>query len=111
MHRAMQVQSPCTKIPMDAAGGDARVLEVHGAQAHGRSGGCSVMLSVVRAVLAILWCLWGEGLREGGEIAMPAQILHVTNQGQSVRQRVKEGMKGRPVGLPDNPPPPVSVWG
>ena len=43
-------------------------------------------------------------LREGGETAMPAQILHVTNQGQSVRQRVKEGMKGRPVGLPDNPP-------
>ena len=45
-------------------------------------------------------------LREGGETAMSAQILHVTNQGQSVRQRVKEGMKGRPVGLPDNPPPP-----
>ena len=44
-------------------------------------------------------------LREGGETAMPAQILHVTNQGHSVRQRVKEGMKGRPVGLPDNPPP------
>ena len=37
---------------------------------------------------------------------MPAQILHVTNQGQSVRQRLKEGMKGRPVGLLDDPPPP-----
>ena len=49
-------------------------------------------------------------LREGGETAMPAQILHVTNQGQSVRQRVKEGMKGRRVGLPANPLP-VSVWG
>ena len=66
MQRAMQVQSPCTKIPMDAAGGDARVLEVHGAQAHGRWGGCSVMLFVVRAVLAILWCLWGEGSAGGG---------------------------------------------
>ena len=40
---------------------------------------------------------------------MQAQVLHVTNQGQSVRQRVKEAMKGRPVGLPD-PPPPLSVW-
>ena len=37
---------------------------------------------------------------------MPAQARHVMNQGQSVRQRVKEGMKGQPVGLPDNPPPP-----
>ena len=64
------------------------------------------MLFVVRAVLAILWCLWGEGSAGGGGTAMPAQMLHVTNQGQSVRQRVKEGMKGRPVGLPDNPPPP-----
>ena len=42
---------------------------------------------------------------------MPAQILHVTNQGQSVRQCVKEGMKGRPVGLPDNPPPPCPCGG
>ena len=49
-------------------------------------------------------------LREGGETGMPAQVLHVTNQGQSVRQRVKEGMKGRPVGLPDNSPPPCP-WG
>ena len=48
-------------------------------------------------------------LREGGETGTPAQVLHVTNQGQSVRQRVKEGMKGRPVGLPDTPPPVVPV--
>ena len=48
-------------------------------------------------------------LRQGGETGMPAQVLHLTNQGQSVRQRVKEGMKGRPVGLPDKPPPPLSV--
>ena len=66
MQRAMQVQSPCTKIPIDAAGGDARVLEVHGAQARGRWGGCSVILFVVRAVLAILLCLWGEGSAGGG---------------------------------------------
>ena len=44
-------------------------------------------------------------LREGGETSMPAQVLHVTNQWQSVRQRVKEGMEGRPVGLPDPRPP------
>ena len=48
-------------------------------------------------------------LREGGETGMPAEVLHVTNQGQSVRQRVKEGMKERPVGLPDTPPPLVRV--
>ena len=48
-------------------------------------------------------------LREGGEIGMPAQVLHMTNQGQSVRLRVKEGMKGRPVGLRGTPPP-LSVW-
>ena len=42
---------------------------------------------------------------------MPAQVLHVTNQGQSVRQRVKEGMKERPVGGLDTPPPPLCVWG
>ena len=41
---------------------------------------------------------------------MTTQVLHVTNQGQSVRQRVKEGMKERPVGLP-NTPPPLCVWG
>ena len=47
--------------------------------------------------------------REGREKGMPAKVLHVTNQGQSVRQRVKEGMKGRPVGVPDIPPP-LSMW-
>ena len=35
---------------------------------------------------------------------MTAHVLHVTNQWQSVRQCVKEGMKGRNVGLPDTPP-------
>ena len=48
-------------------------------------------------------------LREGGETGMPAQVLHVTNQGQSVRQRMKEGMKERPVGVPHTPPPLVRV--
>ena len=43
-------------------------------------------------------------LQEGGETGMPAQVLHVTNQGHNVRQRVKEGMKGRPVELRDTPP-------
>ena len=66
MQRTMQVQSPRTKIPMDAAGRDGGMLEVHGAQAHGRWGGCFVMLFVLRAVLAILWCLWGEGSAGGG---------------------------------------------
>ena len=46
-------------------------------------------------------------LREGGVPGMTAQVLHVTNQGQTVRQCLKEGMKGRPLGLPDTPPP----WG
>ena len=46
-----------------------------------------------------------KALREGGETGMLAQVLHVTNQGRSVRQRLKEGMKGRPVGVPDTPPP------
>ena len=50
-------------------------------------------------------------LREGGGTGMTTQILHVTNQGQSVRQRVKEGMEGRLVGLPDTPPPPLCLWG
>ena len=45
----------------------------------------------------------------GGGTGMPAQVLHVTNEGQSLRQRVKEGMKRRPVGFPDNLPP-LSVW-
>ena len=38
---------------------------------------------------------------------MPAQVLHVTNLGQSVRRRMKEGMKGRPVGVLGAPPPPL----
>ena len=49
-------------------------------------------------------------LREGGETCMTSQVLHVTNQGQSVQKRVKEGMKGRPLGLANNPPP-LCLWG
>ena len=47
MQRALQVQSPCTKIPMDAAGRDGGMLEVHGAQAHGCWGGGFIMLPVL----------------------------------------------------------------
>ena len=46
-------------------------------------------------------------LREGGGTGMPAQVLHGTNRGQSLRRRMKKGMKGRPVGVPDTPPPPL----
>ena len=43
---------------------------------------------------------------------MTAQVLHVTNQGQSVRQRVNEGMKGRTVSLAETPPlvPVGVIW-
>ena len=41
----------------------------------------------------------------GGELGMPAQVLHVTNQGQSVRVRMREGMRGRSLGRPSNAPP------
>ena len=33
---------------------------------------------------------------------MAAQVLHVTNQGQSVRMRIREGMRGRSLGRPSN---------
>ena len=36
---------------------------------------------------------------------MAAQVLHVTNQGQSVRVRMREGMRGRSLGRPSNAPP------
>ena len=36
---------------------------------------------------------------------MAAQVLHVTNQGQTVQRRIKEGMKGRSLGRPSNAPP------
>ena len=36
---------------------------------------------------------------------MAAQVLHVTNQGQSVRMRIREGMRGRSLGRPSNAPP------
>ena len=110
MQRAMQVQTPCTKIPMDATAEMPECWKY------------MVPKLTAAGVVAVSCCLSYEQfwqycgpcgvkvLREGGETAMPAQILHVTNQGQSVRQRVKEEMKGRPVGLPDNPPP-MSVWG
>ena len=42
-------------------------------------------------------------LRDGGKMGMKTQVLHVTNQVQSVRYCVKDGMKGRPVGLPEPP--------
>ena len=41
---------------------------------------------------------------------MPAQVLHVTNQGQSVRVRMREGMRGRSLGRPSNAPP-MWLWG
>ena len=31
---------------------------------------------------------------------MAAQVLHVTNQGQSVRMRIRQGMRGRSLGRP-----------
>ena len=40
---------------------------------------------------------------------MTAQVLQVTNQGQSVPKCVKEGMRGRPIGLVNNPLPLVPV--
>ena len=36
---------------------------------------------------------------------MVPQVLHVTNQGQSVRVRMREGMWGRSFGRPSNAPP------
>ena len=36
---------------------------------------------------------------------MAAQVLHVTNQGQSVRVRMWEGMRGRSLGRPSSAPP------
>ena len=48
-------------------------------------------------------------LREGRDTGMRAQVLHVTNQGQSVGQHVKEGVKGRKGGVPHTPHP-LSVW-
>ena len=41
----------------------------------------------------------------GGELAMAAQVLHGSNQGQSVRMRLREGMRGRSLGRPSNAPP------
>ena len=42
---------------------------------------------------------------------MAAQVLHVTNQGQSVQVRMRGGMSGRSLGRPSNPPPHVAVGG
>ena len=36
---------------------------------------------------------------------MAAQVLHLTNQGQSVRVRMREGMRGRSLGRPSNATP------
>ena len=44
-------------------------------------------------------------LQAGGELAMAAQVLHVTNQGQSVRMRIREGRRGRLLGRTSNAPP------
>ena len=38
-------------------------------------------------------------------MAMDAQVLHVTKQGQSVRMRIREGRRGRSLGRPSNAPP------
>ena len=38
---------------------------------------------------------------------MTTQVLHVTNQGQAVQKRVKEGMKGLIVALTGGRPPPL----
>ena len=50
-------------------------------------------------------------LREEGETGMTAQVLHVTDQGQSVQKGVKEGMRGRTVGVAKSPPPPLVLVG
>ena len=42
---------------------------------------------------------------------MAAQVLHVTNQGQSLRVRTREGMRGRSLGRPSNAPPPCGSGG
>ena len=44
-------------------------------------------------------------------MAMAVQVLHVTNQGQSVRIRIREGMRGRSLGRPSNAPPPCVCGG
>ena len=44
-------------------------------------------------------------LQDGGDLAMGAQVLHVFSQGQSVRVRTREGMRGRSLGRPSNTPP------
>ena len=41
----------------------------------------------------------------GRKTGMAAEVLHLTNEGQSVPKHVKEGMKGRLFGLACNPPP------
>ena len=40
-----------------------------------------------------------------GQMAMAAQVLHVTNQGQSVHKRIRDGIKGHSLGRPSNAPP------
>ena len=42
---------------------------------------------------------------------MTAQVMHVTNHGHNVQKRGKEGMRGRTVGLANNPPPPCAYGG
>ena len=56
-----------------------------------------------------LWQRCGKSdvkvLLDWGKTGMAARVVHVTNQGQSVQKRVKEGMKGRSLGLKCNPLP------
>ena len=49
-------------------------------------------------------------LQAGREMAMAAQVLRVTNQGQRLRMRIREGMRGRLLDRPTNAPP-MWLWG
>ena len=68
---------------------------------------------VLVSVLSLTPCLMSNGgsgaqyvtrksSKLGGELGMAAQVLHVTDQGQSVRVRMREGMRSRSLGRPSN---------
>ena len=63
---------------------------------------CVHMSSRGNGVHSVMPRLYGTG-------GATPHVLDVTNQGQCVPKRVKEGMKGRSFGLASNPPP--SGWG